>query len=234
MESIALKPLLMLETAHTLTPEQNRSIIARIESSRFKPVNLSLSLENELTTAWRFFDKPAAERGQVGLGPNLPLPAFYLNYQKATMANVYRNFLPAMTDLKMAGTGYPKHADPCVELSKCPMASLAQGLTPNCQRAAWQYALLMTKLEALRTIAALQLYHHDHHAWPASLDLLVGPYLKTAPTSYCATPDGKGDRRFGYELRSGKPYLTAPTRESRPGNGYSKLQVLFPYDASTR
>jgi hypothetical protein len=70
----------------------------------------------------------------------------------------------------------------------------------------------------VRVVAALRLYHLDHRTWPATLEQLVGPYLKDKPVCY-----NSRDGEFDYQLVEGNPLL-------RSNVGYiKKIDQLYPF-----
>jgi hypothetical protein len=66
-------------------------------------------------------------------------------------------------------------------------------MVPNYTRVLYEHLGTLTRLEHLRTFAALKLYHREHGTFPADLTALVGPYLSSAPTAW-----SDPDRKFEY------------------------------------
>ncbi len=183
VEAIPAERLLSLETSHKLTAEQYRAIIRQVESTRFGPNSVAEALEAELVYSCRLLELSPKERGQAESALGVPAPQAYLDYEKANLCNYFAEAIPAVRRSRVT-----QPATPTGHLSL-----LASVLVPNYTRAQQQMMANLTRLEAIRTIAALELYRIDHRAYPASLDLLVGPYLESKPIAYIAY-----DQQFVY------------------------------------
>ncbi len=174
VETIGLERLLVLETSTELTAEQYREILQELEQSSFRPQNLSLSMEREMLAAMRFLELPDEVRGEVESIFGLPLPRVYLRYEKVRLINYYLEVLPSVRELSSRS----------FEQSRSSLSPLALSLVPNHERAVDQVRLLLTRLEAARTVAALKLYRLERGHYPETLEALVGPYLKATPKAW--------------------------------------------------
>ncbi len=184
VETIGLERLLALQTGTELTAEQYREILQALEQPAFRPLNLSLSMEREMLSAIKFLELPDQERGRVESVFGLPLPRAYLRYEKVCLTNYYLELLPSVRELSSRS----------FEQSRSSLSPLALVLVPNHERAVDQYRLLLTRLEAARTVAALKLYRLERGHYPQTLEALVGPYLKTTPKAWI-DPGGVFDYR---------------------------------------
>ncbi|MEW6281720.1 MAG: hypothetical protein AB1758_24135, partial [Candidatus Eremiobacterota bacterium] len=194
LEAIALERIHSLQTRWPLDRPGCRAIIDAVESSRMRPENLARTLENEMAAAWLFLQKPARERAAVEPTFGLLLPAAMERYERIALTNAYMTMLPAVRSLKSPSLNETEL------ISAYPASRAVRYFLPNADKAVQQYAYLLTRLEAARTIAAIQLYRMDHGRYPAGLQELVGPYLKTAPRSYCGKLDYSASAT-GFTLR---------------------------------
>ncbi len=222
IETIGLERLLALQTSTELTAEQYQEILQTLEQSSFLPQNLALSMEREMLAAIKFLELPDEERGEVESVFGLPLPRAYLRYEKVGLINYYLEVLPSVRELSSRS----------FEQSRSSLSPLALTLVPNHERAVDQVRLLLTRLEAARTVAALKLYRLERGYYPETLEALVGPYLKATPKAWI-NPGGQFDYRRtarsfelgcqsrGLKLHGNRPPVESwsfyPYREQRTG-----------------
>lgn len=218
-ESYPVDNLLLLESRQQLEAGQYRAIIRQVEQSRFQPESLAEALEAEMVMGQNLLAQDSIRRGTSEPVLGLPLPERYLRYEETNLCNFYLSVLPAAR----------KNTLP-MRFSRPRLSLMAGALVAAPERAQEQMLLLLTRLEAIRTIAALKLYHLERGNYPQNLDeLATSGYLSHPVTAWVAP-----DHRFDYQVQGPDFRLSTRSPRVRLGSKQRKQWDFYPYQSVLR
>lgn len=173
MEAIAGDALLDLLQRHRFAPEQYRRLLTELDRQAWTLQAYLDHLDDELAFGIRAFAEVSASPSDFGLtdqplASTLALPAIY----KERELWLYCTHFVRWRDQANHYPSYDRLAQDIEE--ELGHTSLAYYLMPNLTRANQQVHLSLTRLEALRTVARLELYRAEHGAYPVALKDLPG------------------------------------------------------------
>lgn len=189
---IALDAIGALLKEIQLEPEQLRWLLSALKRLQLAPDEFGRAMDAEIMVMANTLEKimageqlaDAGHHGQALGGTGLFSSSSFL------VRPYFRRNLNLMLNFHMQNRAAfydPSLAfDPTVGemLQQRWMAHIVHIMVPNFERARDQYLFLLTRIEATRAAAALQLYRHQHGSYPDNLAALVGDYLDAEPRDY--------------------------------------------------
>jgi hypothetical protein len=201
LESIGISPLHNLLAKGKLKKEACLQIIAAIDALPLERDDFLNAMDEEYVRTLNSLDAMIAGKRSY-LQPGNINPGklkFIVKREKNIYMNMHLRYRPCYETLKVPSEMGINVDDDMKALSR-KMSFICPVLIPNFSRAIIQKRFTLTRISALKLMAALQSYRIDKGRYPASLNDLCPSYLRELPGDYMST---KGS--FIYAAKGASP-----------------------------
>jgi len=207
LETIGCAPLHCLIAKGNMKSGDYRKIIAELDALPTDRSDFLNSMDEEYArTINSFEDMMSGRKGgiqtySVTIPPQKIKPI--IEREKRFYMNMFIRYRPCFDKICMPEELGLNFEDDIKALNK-KMSVLCSTILSNFPRAIAQKKLIMTKLSAVKLMAAIQAYRADKGKYPASLEELCPGYLKSLPEDYMSK-----DMKFTYALKGKTFSLTS-------------------------
>ncbi|GEM_PF-2306917 len=221
IESIASNPLHTLIAKGNMTSRAYRNIIAELDSIPIEKDGFLAAMDEEYARTLNTLDD--LENGRKSstyiLPYNIPPKKIriVIEREKRFYMNMYLKYRPCFQKLCQPEELGLSLSDDLKALNR-KMAIICPILFPNFPRAIAQKRLILTRISAMKIMAAIQAYKKDKGKYPSALRDLCPGYLKSMPPDYMSK-----DRSFTYASKGKTFSLTSQSAT------YSNLMLKDPF-----
>jgi len=207
IESIGCAPLHCLVAKGNMKSGDYRKIIAELDALPADTSDLLNSMDEEYARTINSLEdmmsgrKGALQTYSINIPPQKIKPI--IEREKRFYMNMFIRYRPCFEKICMPEELGLNFEDDTKALNK-KMSIVCPIILSNFPRAIAQKKLIMTKLSAVKLLAAIQAYRKDKGKYPASLEDLCPGYLKSLPEDYMSK-----DRQFTYALKDKTFSLTS-------------------------
>lgn len=221
IEAIGINPFHTLIAKGNMKSRDYRNIIAELDALPIEKDDFLHAMDEEYTRTLNTLDD--LQNGRIKSSQALPFNIspknikIVIEREKRFYMNLYVKYRPCHEKLIQPEEIGLNLNDDLKALQK-KMAVICPILFPNFPRAIAQKRLIMTKISALKVMAALQAYKKDKGKYPSALNDLCPGYLKSLPEDYMSK-----DRSFTYTSK-GKTFCLTSQSEF-----YGNLSMKNPF-----
>ncbi|MCA9790655.1 MAG: hypothetical protein KC910_02620, partial [Candidatus Eremiobacteraeota bacterium] len=155
-------PLTGLANSGQLSPDQWRQLAAGLEACGLDPLHFGRAMDHEYLAVLRLFDQNTSDefKGTV--------PAFLLEGERTIYTNLFFGHRNSFYSLNSTASFEEARA-------RFPFSIVMPSLLPNIKRAQTGFCEALTRLEGLRTMAALEAFRQQRGHYPEQLEQLERP-----------------------------------------------------------
>jgi hypothetical protein len=231
IEAIGSGPLLVELSKGSLKKDDYLHIIAALEALPIEKDNFLKAMDEEYARTLNTLDDMSAGRGNfLNTGAIMPGQTlqpgrikFILEREKKIYMNVHLRYRPCYETLTVPkDLGINIESD--MKALRRKLSIISPILIPNFTRAILQKRMMLTRIAALKVVAALQAYKIDRGAYPPELKDLCPGYLKEVPQDYMSK-----DKCFIYALK-GKSFTLSSRSDYYADLSMSDPLFFYPPD----